>query len=83
MNRKLNLNGKLDFTDIDLTAPDSVINELLNQLPGETNGMIYGKVQSYSGHVMSYTKSGISPIASVFGTTDKNVDIYNNQAEKY
>ena len=36
MAKKLNLGEKLDFTDIDLTAPDIVINELLEQLPIET-----------------------------------------------
>ena len=35
MSIKLNLNEKLDFSDIDLTAPDIVINELLVQLPEE------------------------------------------------
>ena len=33
MSKKLNLSGKLDFTDIDLTAPEVVINELLEELP--------------------------------------------------
>lgn len=51
MSKKLNLSGKLDFTDIDLTAPEVVINELLEELPAETNGLICGKIQSYSGHV--------------------------------
>lgn len=32
MSKKLNLSEKLDFADIDLTAPDIVINELLDQL---------------------------------------------------
>ena len=59
MSKKLNLSGKLDFTDIDLTAPEVVINELLEELPAETNGLICGKIQSYSGHVMSYKTRGI------------------------
>lgn len=42
MSKKLNLSGKLDFTDIDLTAPEVVINELLEELPAETNGLICG-----------------------------------------
>ena len=76
MSKKLNLNGKLDFADIDLTAPDIVINELLEQLPDETNGLICGKIQSYSGHVMSYTRNGISTIALALGnTTDREIDI--------
>ena len=40
MSKKLSLYEKLDFTDIDLTAPDIVISELLEQLPDETNGLI-------------------------------------------
>ena len=44
MSKKLNLSGKLDFTDIDLTAPEVVINELLEELPAETNGLICGKI---------------------------------------
>lgn len=59
MNKKLNLSGKLDFSDIDLTAPDIVIDELLAQLPDETNGLINGRIQEYSGHIMSYTKRNV------------------------
>lgn len=77
MSRKLNLNGKLDFEDIDLTAPDIVIRELLDQLPEETNGVICGKIQIYNGPVTSYTKSGISSLAITLGTVDKEVDIQN------
>ena len=40
---KLNLNEKLEFSDIDLTAPDVVIKEVLAELPTETNGIIAGK----------------------------------------
>ena len=79
MERKLNLEGKLDFSDIDLTAPDIVINNLLEQLPVETNGLICGKIQSYSGHIMSYIrKTGISSLAVSLGTVqEKEVDIQN------
>lgn len=77
MSKKLNLSGKLDFTDIDLTAPEVVINELLEELPVETNGLICGKIQSYSGHIMSYTKSnGMEALAMAIGNaTDREVDI--------
>lgn len=78
MNQKLNLNEKLDFNDTDLTAPNIVIDELLKQLPDETNGLICGKIQSYSGHVMSYTKRGISSISLSLGTTDHEVDIQDD-----
>ena len=77
MSKKLNLSGKLDFTDIDLTAQEVVINELIDELPVETNGLICGKIQSYSGHIMSYTKSnGMEALAMAIGNaTDREVDI--------
>lgn len=79
MSKKLNLSGKLDFTDIDLTAPEVVINKLLEELPAETNGLICGKIQSYSGHVMSYKTRGISSLALALETTsDREVDIQND-----
>lgn len=77
MDKKLNLGEKLDFTEIDLTAPDIVINNLLEQLPVETNELIYGKIQPYGGHIMSYIKnSGITSLALTIGTVqEKKVDI--------
>ena len=83
MTKKLNLGEKLDFTDIDLTAPDIVINELLEQLPIETNGLICGKIQPYSGHIMSYTKrSGMASLAATLGTVqEKEVDIQSQLGE--
>ena len=77
MVKKLNLGEKLDFADIDLTAPDIVVNDLLEQLPVETNGLICGKIQPYSGHIMSYTKSsGMASLALTLGTVqEKEVDI--------
>ena len=80
MSAKLYLAGKLDFTNIGLTAPDIVISELLNQLPEETNGVICGKIQTYTGPVMSYTKTITSPLASLTfsTTTDKEVDIQHD-----
>lgn len=77
MDKKLNLGEKLDFTDIDLTAPHIVINSLLEQLPVETNELVYGKIQPYSGHIMSYTmNSGRTALALTLGTVqEKKVDI--------
>ena len=37
MGKKLDLGGKLDFNDIDLTAPHLVIEELASQIAQETN----------------------------------------------
>lgn len=75
MDKKFNFEGKLDFSDIDLTAPNQVIEEILSQLPEVTNNVISGKIEPYDGHVFSYKKSGISGIAEALGTVDKTVDI--------
>lgn len=83
MAKRLNLGEKLDFTDIDLTAPDIVINELLEQLPIETDGLICGKIQPYDGHIMSYIKkSGMASLAATLGTVqEKEVDIQSQLGE--
>lgn len=75
MSNKFNFGEKLDFTDIDLTAPDKVIEEILSHLPEETNGIILGKIQPYGGHVFSYKKTSFSGIAEALGTVEKTVDI--------
>lgn len=62
MEKKLNISEKLDFNDIDLTAPEKVISEILTQLNEETNGIICGDIVNYNGHVMSYTKTGFSTL---------------------
>lgn len=74
MEKKLNISERLDFNDIDLTAPEKVISEILAQLSEETNGIICGNIAAYSGHVMSY-KTGFSSIADALGTADKEVNI--------
>lgn len=78
MEKKLNISEKLDFNDIDLTEPEKVISEVLAQLSQETNGIICGKIARYSGHVMSYTKTGFSSLALTIGTADKEVNIQSD-----
>ena len=78
MEKKLSISEKLDFNDIDLTAPEKVISEVLVQLSQETNGIICGKIANYSGHVMSYTKTGFASLALTIGTTDKEVNIQSD-----
>lgn len=78
MIKKLDFTGKLDFGDIDLTAPDKVIDEFLTQLPEETNGIICGKIEPYGGAVFSYKRKGLSGLSEVLGTADKKVDIQND-----
>lgn len=75
MENKLNISDKLDFNEIDLTAPEKVISEVLDQLSKETKGIICGNIDTYSGHVMSYTKAGFSSLARAIGNDDKEVDI--------
>lgn len=74
--KKLNIAEKLDFNDIDLTAPEKVVCEVLDQLSEETNGIVLGKIIPYSGHVVSYTKTGLSAVTLALGSvTDKEVNI--------
>ena len=77
MEKKLNLCEKLNFDEIDLTAPDIVIDCILNQLPDETNGLVLGKIALYSGPVESYRKPGLSGMAAALGTADKLINIQN------
>lgn len=78
---KLNLNEKLDFNDIDLTAPNIVVEEILAELPTETNGIIAGQIKTYSGPVFSYKKPGLSGLSVALGTADKQVDIQSDLGE--
>ena len=80
MEKKLNISGRLDFNEIDLTPAEKVINDILAQLMEETNGIVCGKIAPYSGHVMSYTRSGFSSVVSVIGgaTADTRIDIQDD-----
>lgn len=75
---ELNLSTKLDFSEKDLTAPDIVINSILSDLPNETNDIIYGKIESYNGHIFSYTQKGLSSISFSLGTADKTIDVQDS-----
>lgn len=79
MNKKLDLAGMLDFSEVDLTAPDKVINEILAQLPESTQNIIVGSIVEYSGHVTSY-KTIRESFAEALGTitTEKHIDIQNS-----
>lgn len=78
MEKKLNISDKLDFNEIDLTAPEKVISEILEQLKEETNDMICGNIDKYEGHVMSYTRAGLSSISMAIGSIDKEVNIQSD-----
>lgn len=79
MDTKLNLTGKLDFNEIDLTAPEKVVAEILTELPGETNGIIHGNVAAYDGPVASEIKSSIASISRVLTAAEGiKVDIQDS-----
>ena len=76
MSVTLDFSGKLDFSEIDLTAPNKVVEEILKQLPDSTHGIVSGAITEYNGHVVSYTTTRTS-IAEALGTisSEKTVDI--------
>ncbi|MBQ7113678.1 MAG: hypothetical protein IJO10_05505 [Clostridia bacterium] len=75
MGTKIDLSSKLNFADIDLTAPNTVVEEIANQIADETNNIVQGKVATFSGHVYSYTQSGLAGLSAALGTVEKRVDI--------
>lgn len=76
MSKKIDLSSKLDFSPIDLTAPDTVVEEYLSQLPEQTQGIILGKIESYDGPIQSYTRKGLaSSLSFEIATGDKHIDI--------
>lgn len=59
--------------------------EIVNQLSAETNGIICGKVAAYSGHIVSYKTSGLSGLRAALDV-EKHVDIQTTlgkQGEEY
>lgn len=81
MSKNLNLSGMLDFSEVDMTAPDKVIEGILAQLPQVTQNIISGSIVNYNGHVTSYTTT--SSLAEVMGTigtisTEKRIDIQDS-----
>lgn len=84
MNKDLNFSGMLDFSEVDLTAPDKVIEEILAQLPGVTQNIISGSIVKYDGHVTSYTtKDTTTAVIEALGTisAEKRVDIQKSLGE--
>ncbi len=83
MSKKLNISEKLDFSEIDLTAPNIVVEEILAQLPEDTQGIISGGIVEYTGPVTSYTTTRTS-LAEAIGTitTEKHVDIQDSLGKR-
>lgn len=74
MSEKLNLSDMLDFSEMDLTAPDKVVEEILVQLPESTQGFISGAIVEYDGPVTSYVESHMT-IAQVVGSIGKDKEV--------
>jgi hypothetical protein len=74
MSINFNFYDKLDFSDIDLTPPDKVVEEIASEFAKATKGLVCIKVAEYKGHVFSYTQS-FSGIAKMLGDTTKEHDI--------
>lgn len=79
MSKKLNLSGMLDFSEVDLTAPDKVIEEILAQLPEDTQNIIFGSIVKYNGYVTSYSKTNILLAEALREvSTESRVDIQDS-----
>lgn len=74
MNINFDFADKLDFSDIDLTCPNEVIEAIATEFDKATNGFVRVKVVEYNGHVFSYkqTSGGFSKI---WGETTREYDI--------
>lgn len=78
-NKELNISKMLDFSDIDLTAPDKVIDEYLTILSEQTHNIICGSISRYDGPVTSYTTRRMELIGALEDITKgKRVDIQNS-----
>lgn len=76
------IKDKLDFSEIDLTPPNEVVEAILSSLPSITNGMVMGNIKSYDGPVESYTTtervySPLTGLKEMLSTRDevRRVDI--------
>lgn len=59
---KLNIGEKLNFENVDLTAPNVVLEHFSKQISDETNNIICGNVINYDGAIMSSHKSIVPSI---------------------
>lgn len=69
---KLELNGKLNYNEIDSSAPVNVIQEIIAQLPEQTNNIIYGNIKSYGGQLDS-SIANLSKALAKLTSMDVNV----------
>lgn len=76
MKYDFDLEGKLNFDDVEITSPDKVISEIGQQLTEATKGFIKGEVREYDGFIESYDQlSAFASIAATLGTSVVRKDI--------
>ncbi len=75
MDNRFELNDKLNFDEIDLTAPDVVINDILSELPKATQNYIYGDITAYYGNIESYRISNRFKSVAELLDSDREKDI--------
>lgn len=82
MSEKLDFTELLDFTEMDMTGPNKVVEEILRQLPEATNNIVHGRIEKYTGHVTSYTAatSVTKSLTEALGSigTEKRIDIQDS-----
>lgn len=68
----------LDFTEMDMTAPNKVVEEILQQLSENTNNIIHGRIEEYTGYIASYTIANpalkLGEALASFGTENHEVE---------
>ena len=76
MKYNFELEGKLNFDNIEITSPDEVISEMGKQLTEATKGFIKGVVREYDGSIESYDQLSVfASIAASLGTAVVRNDI--------
>lgn len=79
MSKSLNLKEKLNFNNVDLTAPDHVIQDVAAEIAKETDNIIEGKIETYDGPMFSYSrKSGVAALSAALSGALENVDIQDS-----
>lgn len=81
MEHKFDISEKLDFSEVDLTAPNLVVEELLLQLAEQTDGIVVGKIEAYDGIIESYTTKSFSALAEALSPKEVIHDIQNDLGE--
>ena len=82
MSEELHISSMLDFSEIDLTAPNKVVEKMLAKLPEETKGMILGRVDEYDGPVVSYDRTSLAATVLKEMQSAKHFDIQNELGKK-